>query len=79
MNIIWANLSSVVLARVLAAQNPRVDARIYVDDRYLWVNSIRRLCRTFDIVKEYDHLCRSRLNPDKTKVLANSSHLRKAK
>ena len=77
MSIIWANLTSVILARVLAAQNPRVDARIYVDDRYLWVNSIRRLRRTLALVKEYDCLCRSRLNPDKTRILATSTHLRK--
>ncbi len=44
---------------------------------YIWDRSIAGLRNALQHVRIYDVLCRSRLNPDKTKVLATTPHLRK--
>jgi hypothetical protein len=77
MSILWANLASTLLAKSLARSSARVGLRIYVDDRYIWVRNTKDLRNVLGEVHRFDFLCRNRLNPDKTKVLATSAFLRK--
>jgi hypothetical protein len=76
MSILWANLSSTLLAKSLSSSSASVGLRIYVDDRYFWVRNIKGLRDVLGEVQRFDFLCRNRLNPDKTKNLATTACLR---
>ncbi len=36
----WANLASVILAKVVFVSKPKIGVRIHVDDRFLWAKTI---------------------------------------
>ncbi len=40
MSTLWANLASVILAKLILWSKPKIGVRIYVDDRYFWVNTL---------------------------------------
>ncbi len=56
LSILWANLTSAVSAKGLYSL-------------YIWVRNIAGLRTALEHARIYDVLCRSRLNPDKTKAL----------
>ncbi len=70
--ILLANISSAIFAKVLANLGLDVGNRTFVDDRYIWIRCVVALRRSLEHVRVYDTRCKSRLNPDKTKVLATS-------
>ncbi len=61
LSILWANISSAILAKVLINLGPDVENRIYVDDRFLfWIRHIAGSWRSLEHVRIYDVLCTSR-------------------
>ena len=76
LSILWANLASCVLVKSLQMAPVAIASRIYVDDRYLWVNKVPHLKEALSLVSKFDQLAKNRLNKDKTNILCSPTYLR---